>query len=513
MARSGSGKGFAGAVGIVAGVTLASAVLQDRVEPSDLTMLYLLGVVISAIAFGRAPAVTAALLSVALFDFLFVPPRFTFRVSESQFLVTFAVMLAVAVITGTLTAHLREQRERALMRERRLASLYRLSHDLAVRGSVSEILETAVAQISDLLGVRAAASVSDARGGATLVAGDRGIVEAGPEQAAVVSALLHGRPLGCPFGEPAGVTALHMPLIAGTNVGAVLSIGVPDRTAGADPERLDMIRAFSNLIALALERCRLADETRVTQTRIETERARSVLLSSVSHDLRTPLAAITGAASTLRDSAGKIDEPGRRELAESISQEAERLNRLIGNLLEMTRLESGVHRVRKDWHSLEEVIGASLALLEPDLGSRPVRVSLAQDLPLIPMDDVLFEQVVRNLIENANKYSPAGSPIELHASLDRDALQLVVTDRGEGLAVGDEERVFEKFYRGAQAVSASGAGLGLAICRGIVEAHGGTIVAANRPEGGASFTVRLPLEGTPPSVEGEVNGPTPLDEV
>jgi len=508
MARRESAKGHAGAIAVVAGATAISAFLQDHSELSDLTMLYLLGVVIIAISFGRGPAIAAALLSVALFDFLFVPPRFTFRVSEARYLVTFGVMLAVAVITGTLTARLREQRERALLRERRIASLQRLSQDLALRSGAAEVLEAAVSRIQEILGIEAAAVLANGQGALTLAAGNPGILTSEPDRAAAQLALLHGRPIGFSQGVP-GVRGMHMPLVAGTKVNAVLSLSAPDPQVLLDPERMEMIRAFSNLTALALERCRLAEDARQIQTQVDAERARNALLSSVSHDLRTPLAAITGAASALRDDGARISEPARRELADTISEEAQRLNRFIGNLLDMTRLESGNLRVKKEWHSLEEVVGASLTRLGPELSGREVRVSLAADLPLIPMDDVLFEQVVRNLVENAHKYSSAGFPIEISATVDDEVLRLQVADRGEGLAAGEEKHIFEKFYRGSRAAARTGAGLGLSICRGIVDAHGGTIVVAKRPGGGSVFTVNLPLEGAPPTIEREDAGDSP----
>jgi len=509
MALRERGGRYAGAVTIVAGATAISMILERHSEPADLTMLYLLGVVICAMAFGRGPAIAAAFLSVAAFDFLFVPPRFTFRVAETRYLVTFAVMFAVAAITGTLTARLRDQRERALVRERRIASLHRLSQDLATRSGAAEVLEAAVGRIGESLGLRAAAILPDGRGAAKFVAGDPSVLEPPAERSASRSALLHGRPVGFPPGAVTGIRGLHIPLIAGTRTNAVLTLSGSDPENPLDPERLEMIRAYSSLTALALERCRLSEDARLAQGQIEAERARSALLSSVSHDLRTPLAAITGAASTLRDDAGEIGHATRRELADTISEEAERLNRLIGNLLDMTRLESGSLRVKKEWHSLEEVVGASLTRLESVLGDREVDVSIAPDLPLIPMDDVLFEQVVRNLVENAHKYATPGHPIEVRAALERNELRLEVADRGDGLGAGEEQRVFEKFYRGSQAAPRTGAGLGLAICRGIVGAHGGTIAAANRPGGGALFTVRLPLEGTPPTIDREGAGDVP----
>ena len=353
---------------VVAGCTAVAAFMDRHFDPSNLTMIYLLGVVVTAIAFGRGPAVWAALLSVAVFDFAFVPPRFTFTVADTQYLITFGVMLVVAIVIGTLTAGLREQREAAVARE--------------------------------------------------------------------------------------------------------------------------------------LERRRLAEAVDRVRMEAETERMRSMLLSSVSHDLRTPLASITGAASSLRDGAGGLSAATRVELADTIAEEAMRLNRLIGNLLDMTRLESGGLHLKKEWHSLEEVVGAALARLEATLGDRTVRLELEAELPLVPLDGVLFEQVVRNLVENAHKYSRPGDPIEISAVLEADELRFTVADRGIGFAPGEDDRLFEKFYRGANASGRPGVGLGLAICQAIVHAHGGTIEAANRPGGGAHFTVFLPVEGAPAMAEG-----------
>jgi two-component system sensor histidine kinase KdpD len=236
---------------------------------------------------------------------------------------------------------------------------------------------------------------------------------------------------------------------------------------------------------------------------METERARSLLLSSVSHDLRTPLTAITGAATSLSEGASKLSETARRELAATIAEESHRLNRLIGNILEMTRLESGALRLQREWNTLEDVVGSALVRLEPCLDDHPVRVEISPDLPLVWIDDVLFEQVVWNLVENAVKYTPAGGPIDLEASVQDSVLVLRVRDQGPGLAPDERDRVFEKFYRGKNAVGRPGAGLGLAICRGIVQAHGGTVQVETAEGGGALFVVRVPMNGAPPVVERE----------
>jgi two-component system sensor histidine kinase KdpD len=249
-----------------------------------------------------------------------------------------------------------------------------------------------------------------------------------------------------------------------------------------------------------LERAQLAEQAQTAEIRAETERIRSSLLSSVSHDLRTPLASITGAASSLLETNAALDVPTSRELLETIQEESERLSRLVNNLLQMTQVESGALTLRKDWHPLEEIVGAALERLKQPLGNRPVITRLPEDLSLVPVDDVLIEQVLINLLENAVKYTAPGSPVEVSAWPSDGSVTVEVADRGPGLAPGEEQRVFEKFYRG-QRVGARGAGLGLAICRGFVEAHGGRIWAESRPGGGAAFRFTLPLVGTPPALE------------
>lgn len=487
-----------GVLSILAACTLLAALMTPHFDSAGLTMVYLLGVVVTAIAFGRVAAVAAAILSVAIFDFAFVPPRFTFRVHDAQYLVVFAVMLAVALVTGTLTSRLREQREAARASERRTAALYRLSHDLAVRSTTGDVLRAAVKLIGDVAGAPVAAMIPDGAGTLRVAAGAERVIAEDGDRAAAEWAFANGQVAGALSRIPPNARGIHLPLLAGTRILGVLSLIPPSPDTWDPPESMELLRALTAQTALAVERCRLDEEAQRAQRSADLERMRSALLSSVSHDLRTPLAAITGAASGLRSD--RLSEAARRDLADAIAEEAERLNRLIANLLDMTRLESGTPRVTKEWHSIEEVVGAALTRLEPELDGRPVRLTFPRDLPLVPMDDALFETVMRNLIENANKYSPPGAEIEVSAVLEELALRLDIADRGPGLDAGEEQRVFEKFYRGKPASGRSGSGLGLAIAKGIVEAHGGTIEAVNRGGGGARFRVRIPLEGPPPDV-------------
>jgi two-component system sensor histidine kinase KdpD len=301
----------------------------------------------------------------------------------------------------------------------------------------------------------------------------------------------------------AGSKALYLPLIAGRGTVGVLGVKPAQPRRFVAPEQLHLLETFASQAALALERAELAHAAQQAQIQVETERLRNSLLSSVSHDLRTPLSVITGALSSLREEGATLAPPTRGELIDTAYDEANRLNRLVGNLLEMTRIEAGAVQVRKEWQPLEEVIGAALTRLERQLADRPLSTALPQDLPLVPLDSVLIEQVLVNLIENAIKYAPPARPIDITASATASAVTVTVADRGPGLPVGDEERIFEKFYRVAAANVPSGVGLGLTICRGIVEAHGGRIWAENRAGGGTCFMFTLPLEGTPPQVRGE----------
>ena len=272
------------------------------------------------------------------------------------------------------------------------------------------------------------------------------------------------------------------------------------RRRTVDLEQLHLLEALAGLVALAVERAELAAEAERIRLDIETERLRSSLLSAVSHDLRTPLSVITGASSTLLDSGPSLDPKIRRELAASILDEGEWLNRLVANLLDMTRLQAGALEVRKQWQPVEEVVGAAIGRLARQLEGRPVATHVVADLPFVPMDDLLVQQVLVNLLENAARHTPPCTPIEVTASVEGQSVVVEVADRGPGIPPGDFDRLFEKFYRAGEARQRPGAGLGLAICRGIVELHGGKIRAANRPGGGAVFRFSLPLGGTPPEV-------------
>jgi two-component system sensor histidine kinase KdpD len=492
---------YAEALGIVALSTVLAWLVFPYFEPSNQVMLYLLGVVLVARRHGRGPSILASILSVAAFDFFFVPPYLNFAVSDTQYVVTFVVMLVVALVISTLTVRTRHQAEAARQRERRTAALYAMSRELASTRGVEDLLRIAVRHVSEVFGGEVAVSLPAPAGRLVRRAGSLGSADGDPNEGAVAQWVHeHGQMAGLGSATLPGARALYLPLSGSRGTVGVLGIRPAQPQTLAAPEQLHLLETFAAQTALAVERGLLGEEAARAELRVEAERLRNSLLSSVSHDLRTPLATITGAASGLLEGADRLEPAARRELLQAIHEEADRLNRLVNNLLDVTRLESGAIQVRKDWHSLEELVGAALARLGGRLGDHPVTTRLPPDLPLVPLDGVLVEQVLINLLDNAVKHTPAGTPIEVSAAAGPGEVQLEVADRGPGLPPGEEGRVFDKFYRGTPARPGPGVGLGLTICRGIVEAHGGRITAANRPGGGVAFRVVLPLADKPPEV-------------
>ena len=483
-------------VALATGVAWITLPFLGLVNLVDLVMVYLLGIVVVATRYGRGPSLLASILSVAALDFFFVPPVFTFAVSDARYVFTFAVMLVVGLVTSGLAARIRTQAEAARLREQRTAALYAMSRELASTRGADKLLTIAIRHISEVF--RSQVVVLLPGPGGTLVSADGGQFALDSNELGVSKWVHeHHQPAGLGTSTLPGAAALYLPLQAPRGPVGVIGVRPADRHALDAPDQLHQLETFANQTALAIERAQLADEAQQNQVRMETERLRNSLLSSVSHDLRTPLATITGAATTILENGAKLNDRTRQGLLESVREEAERLNRLVQNLLEMTRLESGALQLRKEWHPLEEIIGAALSRLGKELGDRHVETRVPPDLPLVPIDDVLIEQVLVNLLDNAVKYTPGGSPIRIMATATDEAVTVEVADHGPGLPRGEEDRVFEKFYRATP--GGRGAGLGLAICQGIVRAHGGNIWAQNLPEGGVAFLFTLPLAGKPPA--------------
>jgi two-component system, OmpR family, sensor histidine kinase KdpD len=489
--------------------TLVAWAMLPYFALANLIMVYLVGVVIVATRCGRGPSILASVLSVAAFDFFFVPPYLTFAVSDVEYVITFSVMLLVALVISTLTVRLRQQVNVAQQREQRVAALYAMSREFASNRGIEKVLRAAVRNIHQMFDSQVVILLPNAVGGLQAwgnVAGwwgdgvhERTVFAPDAHEHGVAQWVYdHGQMAGQSTDTLSGAKALYLPLNGSRGTIGVLGVRPAQLGRFLAPEQMHLLETFASQAALALERVELAREAHHAQMRAETEQMRSSLLSSVSHDLRTPLAAITGALSGLREGGVTLDSATRADLIQMAYDEAEHLNRLVGNLLDMTRIESRGVQVQKEWQPLEEVIGAALTRLDQQLSDRPLTTALPPDLPLVPLDSVLIEQVLINLLENAIKYTPHDTPIEISATAAPDAVTVAVADRGPGIPPGDEQRIFEKFYRVADA--AGGVGLGLAICKGMVEAHGGRIWAENRPGGGALFRFTLPLDGTPPQL-------------
>ncbi|OQA32409.1 MAG: Sensor protein KdpD [Betaproteobacteria bacterium ADurb.Bin341] len=483
------------ATAICAAAGLLAAPLHNLFDLANIVMFFLLAVVLVAVRYGRGPAVLASFLCVGIFDFFFVPPRLTFAVNDVQYLLTFAVMLVVGLVVGQLTAGYKHQATIASRREQRVHALYEMARDLSAALLPEQIEE---------IGQRFLAVEFDARSLLLLTNAEDRLVERSSEELPELDisiaqwAFDHGEAAGFGTDTLPGSPVLYLPLKAPMRLRGILALELrkPDRLL--IPEQRRLLDAFASLLAIAIERVHYVDVAQNTTVQMESERLRNSLLSAISHDLRTPLSALLGLAEGLFLTKPPLPEH-QAEITQAIRNEAMRTNALVNNLLDMARLQAGKIRLDKQWQPIDEVIGSALRAAEAGLDGNDVHVAIAEDLPLLEIDSILIERVLCNLLENAGKYTPPDSRIDLTARRNADQVELIVEDNGPGLPPGKEELIFHKFERGQPESNMPGVGLGLAICRAIVEAHGGSIRAETREEGGARFVVSLPV-GTPPEM-------------
>jgi two-component system sensor histidine kinase KdpD len=466
-------------------------------ELTNLVMVYLLGATIAALRLGSGPATLTAFVNVMAFDFFFVPPRLTFAVSDLQYVVTFAVMLVVALVIASLVASVRAQTRVAGARERRTALLYAMSRELAATRQRENIARVAVKHVAETFSGHAVVLVPDPTGRLLHPS-------AAPLPESLRSADLsvaqwvydHGRPAGLGTDTLPAALAQYQPLRGGSRTLGVLALRPTQRRRLLLPEQQHLLETFAGQIGLAFERASQAEEAEAALVAAETESLRNTLLASISHDLRTPLAAIAGAGSALADPDLAIDSAARIRLATTIESKAREMSKLISNVLDLMRFESGEVRLRVDWQTLEDLVGTALGPLHERLADHPVAIDLPDSLPAVRVDAPLVTQVFTNLLDNCVRHTPPGTRISISASADDNSVQVVVDDNGPGLPPGDPERLFKKFQRGREESNAGGAGLGLAICRAIITAHGGTISAVPRPGGGTRFAFTLPTAGS-----------------
>ncbi|MFA7281802.1 MAG: two-component system sensor histidine kinase KdpD [Sterolibacterium sp.] len=485
-------------VAICAIATAIAAPLHSVFDLANIAMLFLLAVVLVSVRYGLGPSVMASFLNVAAFDFFFVPPRFSFAVSDVQYLMTFAVMLAVGLVTAKLTTGLKYQARVASRREQRVRALYEMSRDLSGALMLEQIAEISQRFIETGFGAKSALMLADlkdrlcepvhATGGGLIV--DFGIGQ---------WAFDHCAEAGCGTDTLPGSPILYVPLKAPMRTRGVLALEPRNPRRLMAPEQRRLLDTFARLIAISLERVHYVDVAQTTTLQMESERLRNSLLSAISHDLRTPLAALVGLAESM--SMTQPPPTGQQvEIATSMREETLRMNSLVNNLLDMARLQSGAVKLNRQWQPLEEVVGSALKAVRSTITGHHVSVDLPEDLPLLEFDAVLIERVLSNLLENAAKYTSSESRIRIGAALSAgDHIDIWVEDDGPGLQAGKEEEIFKKFERGQKESATPGVGLGLAICRAIIEAHGGSIRAENRRDGGARFVFSLP-RGNPPSI-------------
>jgi two-component system sensor histidine kinase KdpD len=493
---------------IMAGIVVTACALVGSamhvlgLKEANVVMVFLSGVALVAARYGRGPSIASALASVLVFDFFFVPPYLTFAVSDVEYVITFAVMLGIGLLISELTSRLQAQLRASQQQEHRTAQLYRMTRQLSELAGSEFLVRTAGRQLEEIFDGEVVIFVREANGSQMLRYGENTSI-AGHQVNPVVAQWVasNNKTAGAGTDTLPNATAIFAPMIGSRQTVGALGVRSNDEGRLRDSDQQRLLETCASLIALSIERDESVLEAHQAQLQIEAEQLRNSLLDSVSHDLRTPLATIAGAATSLLErSAGKD-----QELLQSVVDESRRLARLVDNLLRMARLDAGAVTLNRQWHVLEEVVGVALHALKRDLADHPVHVHIPADYPLISIDSFLMEQVFVNLLENAARYTPTGSRIDISASVSENKAIIRFTDTGPGLPAGSEARIFDRFFRGSSELADGrrGVGLGLAICQAIVRAHGGEITAASRPEGGAEFRIMLPCDDAPPVVDTE----------
>lgn len=478
---------------LAAAATGLSALIFPFISPTNLVILYLLAVVLSAFYLGRGPAILTSILSVAAFDFFFIAPQFTMAVSDTEYLLTFAGLLVVGLIISHLTALVREQADAAQSHEAQTVALYELGKDLTITAKLSDIAKTVIAQIGQTFGRDVAIFLPDENGPLKVYAASPDLTIVDAELAVADWAFQRGQVAGRGTDTLPEASMRYQPLRTSRGVVGVLGVRPADAGHHLSHDQRRTLDTFANQVAMAIERARLAEQARQAEILEITDKLQSALLNSISHDLRTPLVSITGALSSLRDDNFHLDEASRRSLLDTAHEEADRLNRLVGNLLDMTRLEAGAVRIHKEICDVQDLVGSALEQLNGRIGKHPIKIDVSQELPNISMDFILISRVLVNVIDNALKYSPPEAPVEIQAQAANGYLEIAVADRGSGIPREDLSKIFDKFYRVQRPDNVVGTGLGLAISKGIIEAHGGFMAAENRPDGGAVITLALPI--------------------
>jgi two-component system sensor histidine kinase KdpD len=497
---------YLAAIGASLGTALVALPMLPLLDVANVAMLFLLTVVLVAIRLGRGPAIAATL--VGFCAVVLAAPRHQYDVSEFKYTVALAVMLAVGWITARLTSDLREQAQAAIGREARTRALYEFARALSVALQTEQVFEITRRFLARSFDARAAILLPDDGGRLRWPDAGGETEERAPvlsvlDMAAAQWAFDHAAPAGAGTATLPSNPYLYLPLLAPMRSRGVLAVRVPDVAALLVPERRELLDAFAALAAIALERVHYVDVAQDAVVRMEGERLRNSLLAALSHDLRTPLTGLVGLSESLTLSRPPLSS-AQMELANALRDEARRMSTLVANLLDMARIQSGGVKLNLQWQVVEETIGSALRACRWQLGARTVETRIPRGLPLVRFDATLLERVLCNLLENAGKYTPPNAAVTIAARAEDGELRVSVCDDGPGLPAGREDALFEKFVRGRQESSISGVGLGLAICRAIIEAHDGRMRAWNQENAGACFEFSLPLGDPPPLPEPDI---------
>ncbi len=471
---------------------------RDYVEPVHIIMLYLLPVLLTAVWWGKGPSYVTAIYSVLLFDFMFIPPILSFNVSDLRYIWSLPLFLLVAFIIGGQTERLRLEAKLARQREKSTRALYAFSREIAAVVNINVIVRHLVDQSSQTL-ERPVAVFLPQKNDKLILAAEAGATQAGidtSELAVAIWAYEHGEIAGRCTETLPGAKYMYLPLTTSGNTVGVFGIHIQEKML--TPAQRRLIESWAGLAAIAVERVNLAEQAGKAALLLASDQLSTALFNSISHELRTPLASIIGAISGLLDTKGVYSGEDKKELLETVKEGAARMDRVVANLLDTARLESGMMQLKKDWCDIEDITGIALRRVTESIKDRSLSVNIPENLPLVKADCVLLEQVLVNLLDNACKYSAKGSEIVITANQDEAVVQVSVADQGSGIPSEDLTRVFDKFYRVEQLKSVSGTGLGLSICKGIIESHGGYIHAENRPGGGTVMTFAIPFDKQPP---------------
>ena len=488
-------RGYLLGLGLVALSTLIGQLMHDFFTPTSIAMLYLLSVVIAAYLWGLGPSILVSFLGVLAFDFFHVPPYLTFMVADTQYVFTFLVILLVGVVINLLAHRVRQQTESVRRRERETAALYSLGRDLAVSSDLDSYIRAIIKRARETFGHDATVYLPDPRNRETLkpAVTDRNIAIEENELAAATWAYQHQRIVGHGTDTLPNAKARYLPLMTARGIVGVMAVSSADTGGELTIEQERLLEAYADLAALAIESVLLADEAQNAQVLRDTEKLQTALFNAVSHDLRTPLVSVIGVLSSLQEKGMHLDHAAKMNLIQVAREEAERLNHLITNLLDVSRIEAGAINISRQPSDVQDLVGAALEQLGSRVSARPVNMEIPADLPYISVDFGLIVQTLVNVLDNALKYSPDGSPIDVRARRVGQEIQIEIADHGVGIPPQDLSHIFDKFYRIQRPDNVAGTGLGLSICKGLIEAHGGRIAAENRPGGGTIIKLVVPL--------------------